>query len=368
MSPLFAAIALALASPTSSHPCSLPSDERAWIESAIGKWERVRETQLMLPAAPLPRFVFFDGRCVWEGRSADDLAGRGHGGTIAIPGGGEAPARPMAFAGRNGGQGPFLVMALPPLWRETERYANHPRLEVLMRSVFVHEMTHTRQADSFGQRLDAIETSGELQSELDDDIVQRRFEPDETYRASYEKERDALFAIAQEPNAARRLAAARSVLHEAEKRRLKFFQGTASVYGELEEIFLAMEGVANWAGFRAAMLEGLPREEAIELMRGSRRPWTQEEGLALFLAVDALMPGWQERAFSDDPDGAWELLAAALSSAASVSHRTVAARGERELRAGALQRRRDPAPGPPTVPSLTGGGSPPRTRRPGWGG
>lgn len=312
MKPLFASLLLVLAPPLSADPCMLAPDQRAWIESALEIWDRVRERELMLPPAPLPHLVFFDSRCVWESSSIEDLTGRRHSGTIAIPGGGEAPARLMTFAGRSDGEGPFLVMALAPLWREIERYRDDPELKTLMRSVFVHEMTHTRQADSFGQRLEAIESAGVLRDELDDDIVQRKFEANDSYRASYEQERNALFAIAEEPSSAGRSAMALAVLRGAKQRRQEFFQGTTSVYGELEEIFLAMEGVANWAGFRAAMLEGVSRERAIELMRGSRRPWTQEEGLALFLAVDALMPGWQKRAFSKDPDGAWELLAAAL--------------------------------------------------------
>jgi hypothetical protein len=69
-----------------------------------------------------------------------------------------------------------------------------------------------------------------------------------------------------------------------------------------------MEGVANWAGFRAAMHAGLSRDEAITLMQGSRKWFSQDEGLALFLAIDALTPGWQKRVFSEKPVPAFELL------------------------------------------------------------
>ena len=69
-----------------------------------------------------------------------------------------------------------------------------------------------------------------------------------------------------------------------------------------------MEGVANWAGFRAAMNAGLSRDEAITLTQGSRKWFSQDEGLALFLAIDALKKGWQERVFREKPTPALRLL------------------------------------------------------------
>ncbi len=278
----------------------MSAPDRAFVGAAIHRWESVRNHDLKLPKAPLPLLVFFDERCVWRGDAATK-----HEGMIGIPGGGEIPARVTSFAGVDDQGAPFLVMALPSVWRAEERHRNDPRLDLLLRVVFVHEMTHTRQARAFSVRLDEIEAKHAI--ELDDDIVQARFGEREGFREAYEKERDLLFAVPS-----KRIA--REALGLANERRARFFAGTDAVYAELETIFLGMEGVANWAGMRAAVREGLTREDAIAFMRRGGKRWSQDEGLALFLVIDALVPRWQVRVFREnDPVPVWTLLEEASS-------------------------------------------------------
>jgi hypothetical protein len=256
---------------------------------------------LQLAPAPLPTFILFDEKCVWR-----DGKGSAHAGTIALPDGNEVPAAVMAFASAHEGKA-FLVLALPSMWRTEKRHRDNPRLDLLIRSVFVHEMTHTRQAGSLGAWIGELEAQHKIE-DLDDDIVQKRFAERDGFTAAFVKERDLLYAIANETNADRRRALAKKALSTIKERRARYFRGDDAYFAEIEEIFLGMEGVANWAGFRAAMHAGLPRDEAITLMQGSRKWFSQDEGLALFLAIDALTPGWQKRVFSDKPTGAFALL------------------------------------------------------------
>lgn len=260
--------------------CSDP----AFTERAIQTWMRVR-TELKVADAPLPQMIFFNGRC---------------GDEVELPDGSKIPARLMTFAGSHEGK-PFLVFALPELWRAEERHRDNPHLDRLMRSVFVHEMTHTVQTAGFGERLTALEKEHAI-ADLDDDIIQKRFSSNEEFTAMVNKERELLYAVSTPKQA-------REALRQVRARHAKFFTGENAYLAEIEEIFLGMEGAAQWAAYRAARLDGATHEEAAGAVSGRAKRWSQDEGLALFLAIDALMPGkWQAKVMGEKPVGAWALL------------------------------------------------------------
>jgi hypothetical protein len=280
-----------------------PISDRPFIGNAIRTWDAVRHDSLHIDAAPLPRLIFFDERCVLDGERA-----YAHHGTIKLPDGNEVPPQLMTFAGSYDGQKPFLIQALPSVWRTVERHHDNPQLDRLMRAVFVHEMTHTVQTRAFGERLTELEKLHNL-TDLNDDIVQDRFKTNPEYVAAFKAELDALYAVSAEQDPARRRVLARDVLRMAQERRAKYFVADHAWMAEIEEIFLGMEGAANWAAYRAAVLDGASREEAINLINRGGRIWSQDEGLALFLAIDALMPGnWQEQVLGARAGGVWDLL------------------------------------------------------------
>lgn len=83
---------------------------------------------------------------------------------------------------------------------------------------------------------------------------------------------------------------------------------------ELEDIFLTMEGVAQWAAFKWLIHPaggGFAFETALPHFRRGGRQWSQDEGLALYLVIDRLVPGWTRRSFADPPVTALRLLAEA---------------------------------------------------------
>ena len=82
----------------------------------------------------------------------------------------------------------------------------------------------------------------------------------------------------------------------------RYFTGPTAAYAELESLFLTMEGVGQWAAYQLARTRaGGTDAEALRLVRDNRKYWSQDEGLALFLLVDALVPAWQSRVFSPTP-------------------------------------------------------------------
>lgn len=302
----------------------MPASDRAWVDSALGAWARVERESLRLPAQAPPMLVLFDRRCVWrvggEARGAGSVRAGGwtlpvrgarHGGAVPLPSGDTVPAAIVSFAASYGPRRlPFLVMSLPEVWRAQPRVAARPRLDALLRAVFVHEMTHTRQSAALGARLDELERRPGVGDELNDDLVQKRFGERPGFREAVEREVALLHAAAAAPTPAERRARAAEALRAIDQRQARFFTGADSVFREVDDVFLDMEGVGNWAAYRSALNDGVADADARELVRG--RGWTQHQGLALYLVLDAIMPGWQRRVFAERPASVLPLLREAV--------------------------------------------------------
>jgi hypothetical protein len=338
--PVTAAGATPPATPPAGRPkaCALSRSDRAWLQGALADWGRVSRDFLRQPTDALPWVVLLGRDCAWHlaadtrpgapplpagtapapgpapvfaGRPVPLLAGP-HAGSVPVPGGGEVPARPLAFAGTyREDTAAFFVMALPSLWREDPRHAAEADLPGLLRQVLVHEMTHTRQALGVGRRFEALGKQYGLALDFDDDVIQQRYGKDADFRAAWEAERDLLFRAAAAPDTATRRALARQALEAARTRRARHFTGEHAVYGELEDLFLGLEGAGQWAAWKLARARAPRAVGDAQVLAAVRRGgpfWSQDEGLALFLVLDALLPGWQARVFSDTPPSVFALL------------------------------------------------------------
>jgi hypothetical protein len=72
-----------------------------------------------------------------------------------------------------------------------------------------------------------------------------------------------------------------------------------------------MEGFGQWAAvawLSDAMGGRMTPAAAKDRMRGSRKWWSQDEGLALFLVIDRLLPTWSQQAFGSPPALGIEML------------------------------------------------------------
>jgi hypothetical protein len=287
--------------------------DRAWLEGALDIWRKAEPELLALTPQPLPLVAAIDGRCTYllpQGRFGGAQATR-HTGTAILPDGAEAPIGPIAFAS---GEGGYFAMSLPSVWRAAG-VDSEVGLERLMNGVLLHEMMHIRQTELANRALaDAIAAAGIPDEELNDDIVQERFAGDPDSVAAWSAERDALFAAAAalDDDRARELAARALTLMR--ERRGRWFTGDKAPFAEIDDVFLTMEGMGQWLIYRYFLSEEggrLSPQGAQDAVRRNRRWWSQDEGLALILTVDRLLPGWQSRAFRDPDWRAERLLAAA---------------------------------------------------------
>jgi hypothetical protein len=207
----------------------------------------------------------------------------------------------------------FFVMALPSIWR-AGGVQSELGLETMMVAVLVHEMAHVRQFAAYTPRLDALDRRYRLGDDLTDDIVQNTFRKNTDFVGAYETERDLIYRAAAAPDDTEARGLAGKALARMRARGARFFTGEHAKLSELEDIFLTMEGIAQWAGYRWLIHPrgaGIAPEVAVPAMRRGGRQWSQDEGLAIFLVVDRLVPRWQARAFAAQPATAMELLALA---------------------------------------------------------
>ena len=188
--------------------CRFVGEPRQWTAQALDAWARLDRERLRIAAPITPSITLFDQACVYRltpNRRGDFSAGgrrfhtsaEPHTGQIAIPDGSTVPAQRLAFAAPTS-EGMFFIMALPSLWRANTAEQRDPHRLAMV--VFMHEFTHTQQADGLGARVDRLLSLG-LPEDADDDIVQDRFAERPGYRQAWEAERDALYDAVYAPDA-----------------------------------------------------------------------------------------------------------------------------------------------------------------------
>lgn len=316
-------IALALAAaltstPAPAPPCRFVGEPRAWTAQALEAWNRLDQRRLRIARPITPTIALFDQACVYRltpDRRGDFTAGgrrfrtsaEPHSGQVALPDGNTVPAARLAFATPMSDGGMFFIMALPALWRADTAERRDPRL--LSMVVFMHEFTHTQQSDGLGARIDQLLAQG-LPEDANDDVVQDRFADRPGYRAAWEAERDALYAAAQAPDPGSARGHLRDGLEKMRARQSRWFTGDDALYAEADDVFLTLEGSGNWSAW--AWLTDpnggrMSSPEAVAFVRGGSTHWSQDEGLALMLAIDRLTPLWPAFAFGPNASTAEEL-------------------------------------------------------------
>jgi hypothetical protein len=153
-----------------------------------------------------------------------------------------------------------------------------------------------RLVSTIGDRFD-------LPAQFDDDAVEKRFRDSDEYRMMFVAERDLLYDAVAEMDLSRRRALVSEALSIAQRRRERFFTGDDEVYSELEGLFLNMEGIAEWVRFKHHKADpAWPNTDAdiIAFLRGQENSWSQDEGLALSLLLDEMVPDWKRQIFSPE--------------------------------------------------------------------
>ena len=280
----------------------------------MSNWNTVAARHLKLPPQPPPKIITFDARCEFR-LAGGRWSGKPHGGKVTLPDGGRLPPGVASFAAPAGPAGEaFFVMSLPSVW-QAAGVTSEIGLERLMEGVLIHEIMHTRQFYFVEPRLKELTRRYGLPDDLDDDSLQRAFEKTPAYVSDFDAERNLLFAAAAAPDKAEAKRLARLALEKLRSRRARRFTGESAKWVELDEIFLTMEGAGQWAAyawFTDPSGGRLAPATALRAVRRGGRSWSQDEGLAIFLVVDRLLPNWQALAFAKEPVTAEGLLALAV--------------------------------------------------------
>jgi hypothetical protein len=295
--------------------CVLGEEDRAWLTGAPGVWTLVERDVFRLK--PLPHkaaYYFFDGACTYVSADGRAWTAAPHNGQIKTPDG-DSTEPGVTSSVTPTDNGPFMLMSLPSIWRAAG-VPDRGGMAPFLYSVLVHEMTHVRQFGPIYDRITTTATPAHFpENQMGDDIVQKRFGENAEFKAAVEKEHDVLLAGFTGDEAVAR-ASAREALALIRARQAKFYTGENAPLSELEDLFLTLEGMGQFAGYSwLAHPKGgaKPSADAVAQMR--TRWWSQEEGLAIMLIVSRLVPDWQARAFAQKPATALELLAAAAGGA-----------------------------------------------------
>ncbi len=183
-------------------------------------------------------------------------------------------------------------------------------LDLLLTGLIIHELTHTRQLPfAVSQILDA-QKKYKLPESIDDNSIERTFENNEAYKALFFKEKTHLWNAAMTDNLDSCKEELKIALDLAAERQRTFFAKENEGYKKLDDIFLALEGSAMWAQYKATLkyAPGQTPKQTLFFLMQYGNSWSQEEGLALFLIIDKLLPGWQGKFFSKELPSPLELL------------------------------------------------------------
>lgn len=326
------AVAPALAG---SHACVLGESERAWTQRLLDRWQTANERDLARAPGALPWMVIVGVDCVYElaprrpstnplrgeslsfeGREVP-LEARPHDGSVTLPNGISARAVPQAFTALAADGKPFFVVAGLDLWRTDPRAAADPQLGDRIGGAALHELVHTLQLEAVFGALAELRAGEVLAGGIDDDVIETRFSGNERFAGAFRAERDAFERsfLAASQREARRFA--RRGLRLAEMRRRRYFRGPEAPYARVEELFLNMEGLAEWVRFRTARrgrFGGDTDRAVLDWQRGRRSSWSQDEGLLLALAAERLRPGSAARLLDPSVPSPFALLRDALGS------------------------------------------------------
>ena len=327
-----AAIAPLRAAPTGrKNGCEFTIQEATWMQRALDGWDLARRDFLKVDARPLPWIVMYDATCIWHLAATDpklvadakpikaqfkfageplEVLAMAHRGTVLLPNRVEIPIEIKASTALyRSGRATFFVMSMPSVWRRK------PFLDEYLQGVFSHELVHTLQLVNINRRLRQLIGTVDVPGRLNDDVIQARFQKEQGFARLMDRERELFYKAAGASDKAHRADLVRKALAIVHERHEKFFKNSNAVYQEIESLFLTMEGIGQWTAYRLTKARGQLGSsdvESLNLVREDRRYWSQDEGLALFLLIDAMVPNWQARMFDALPPSPYTLLEDAL--------------------------------------------------------
>lgn len=305
--------------------CVLPAADSVWLTRALSQWRHIGEPLLRLEPRPFPPLILFDTRCAYNVNPVEgwQVTGSAHGGTILLPNG--RPIQPIGVgitSPTSGDSGVFLAIALPAAWRADPRYgASETRAgwERYLVGAFAHEMTHARMLPYLLPRLRMLEAAI-YPDTIEDNAIQNRFGDDRAFTQSIQTETELLYQAAVAPSASMRAQYVRTALALMRERWDRYYVGDLAKWSELEQVFLDLEGIAQWTAFNvrwgretgASRSPGSLFDRLLRRFRDNREFWSEDQGLLLIIALDEIVPDWQRQLLAPGAPTAYELLSRAV--------------------------------------------------------
>lgn len=307
---VFLLAAPAMSTQAASAPaCHLSPSDQAWLDGAMRAWDYTSREITRIGHVKRITANFFDADCLVKSSTAMNGSpshwdAARHGGKVPMPGGGGTmPPAVTSFAMSDDKTGDnYFVMSTPSIWRKALKSdAGLGSLELLMTAVVLHEATHVAQMPTYGARIGKIATANKLPDDFNDDTIQGRFEGKPEFKESIAREVDLLLAAAtakDRADAVRLAAEARGLMKARQQR---WYQGKDSYLTEAEDLFLTLEGSAQWAAYQWLVdpQGGAVDPRAAFGSFGWRgKWWSQNEGFAAFMALERLTgDAWRKQAF-----------------------------------------------------------------------
>ena len=205
----------------------------------------------------------------------------------------------------------FFISPVPAFFHTIAPPDQKIYLDLLLTGMNMHELTHTRQLPFVISQILQAQKNYKLPESIDDNSIERTFENNEAYKALFVKEKTHLWNAAMAANLDSCKRQLKIALDLATERQRTFFVQENEGYKKLDDIFLALEGSAMWAQYKTTRKyapQGQSPEQTLYFLFQHGNSWSQEEGLALFLIIDKLVPGWQAQFFSKELPSPFELL------------------------------------------------------------
>lgn len=285
--------------------CAFEGEAREWATKAFEAWGRIERERLRLTSQAKPVVHLIGERCHFvltprrtgeyrvAGRSFQ-VKGLAHGGMIDTGVTAPFPVGKTAFAsGAEDGKPLTFAIALPEVWGADKKDRRDP--ERLFMAVFMHEFSHVQQAGALEEALSRAYIS---ETGAADDAIQAAYAEDPDYVRAYNEEREAFLAAASAPTreeARRHLAEAADLMAA---RRTRWFADKPD-WVAADDVFLTMEGSGQWAAYVWSADPRGGAADPAQTFSGMRtRWWSQEEGLAIALALDRVTPDWPALTFN----------------------------------------------------------------------
>lgn len=303
-----------------SATCGLSKADQAWLDEALRAWDHALATAAETEHPSNMQAIIFDQDCRLTSRTA--MTGgekvwisEPHKGELLLPDGNNLPAQVVSFAAP-ASEGAFFVMAAPSIWQAAGVHSAELGLKQLMTAVMIHEAAHVLQFPTHGSRITRLVNVHSLTDDFSDDSIQERFGSEGEFASSIARETELLLAAAAAADRtdAMRFAAEARLL--AQVRHDRWFTGELAYLREAEDVWLTLEGSAQWLGYRWLTDRsggGRSSEVAAQGFGLRGRWWSQRQGFALFAALERLTGAkWKRHAFGDGAKTAGEMLDQAL--------------------------------------------------------